>query len=241
LISGGHEERMIRHFTGVQRDRIGRFTIRPGTGGWEWSPPVAEMFGYPPDAAAPSWDIIATHIPAQDRERVTAGYQQATRTVGPFSWSHLIHAADGLVRSILVLGEATPDPTPVSAAPGGSTEGGPQLVLRGYAIDLTGLRAEGARAAATEAVQAATQHRAVIDEAKGAIMAAYHLDAETAFTILRRASQDQNRKLHTIAADLMDQLVADPSDSTSLPRTIAQILFDDADAVGAVTDSPLDR
>jgi GAF domain-containing protein len=50
----------------------------------------------------------------------------------------------------------------------------------------------------------AMESRAVIEQAKGVLMAQRHVDAEQAFEILREASQRYNRKLRDIAAGIVD-------------------------------------
>jgi GAF domain-containing protein len=54
-------------------------------------------------------------------------------------------------------------------------------------------------------LERALQSRAVIDQAKGILMANERCDADEAFDILRRASQRENRKLQAIARDLVDK------------------------------------
>jgi GAF domain-containing protein len=56
----------------------------------------------------------------------------------------------------------------------------------------------------------AMQSRAVIEQAKGVLMAQRHVDAEQAFEILRDASQRYNRKLRDIATGIVE--------GTQLPR-----------------------
>jgi GAF domain-containing protein len=51
----------------------------------------------------------------------------------------------------------------------------------------------------------AMESRAVIEQAKGILMAAEHCTPEEAFDMLRRASQGQNRKLRTIATDIVER------------------------------------
>ncbi len=51
--------------------------------------------------------------------------------------------------------------------------------------------------------------RAVIEQAKGVIMAQRHVDAEQAFEILREASQRYNRKLRDIAVGIVDGVQPD--------------------------------
>ena len=57
----------------------------------------------------------------------------------------------------------------------------------------------------TEAVAQIAENRAAIDQAKGMLMLAYGIDAQTAFELLRWRSQQTNAKLRLLA----DQLVAD--------------------------------
>jgi len=52
-------------------------------------------------------------------------------------------------------------------------------------------------------LSAAMQSRAVIEQAKGVIMATSHCSAEQAFDVLRVQSQHENRKLRDIAAELV--------------------------------------
>jgi AmiR/NasT family two-component response regulator len=49
----------------------------------------------------------------------------------------------------------------------------------------------------------AMESRAVIEQAKGVLMAQRGVDAEQAFEILRQASQRYNRKLRDVAAGIV--------------------------------------
>jgi GAF domain-containing protein len=60
----------------------------------------------------------------------------------------------------------------------------------------------------SEQMQRAMQSRAVIDQAKGILMAAHRCSPEEAFAMLSDASQRSNRKLRDLAADMV-QRVAD--------------------------------
>jgi GAF domain-containing protein len=55
----------------------------------------------------------------------------------------------------------------------------------------------------------ALDSRAVIEQAKGVLMAQRHVDAEQAFEILREASQRYNRKLREIAVGIVDGVQPD--------------------------------
>jgi AmiR/NasT family two-component response regulator len=54
----------------------------------------------------------------------------------------------------------------------------------------------------------AMDSRAVIEQAKGVLMAQRHVDAEQAFEILREASQRYNRKLRDIAFGIVESTQA---------------------------------
>ena len=100
------DELMIRRFAGAQRDCIGRFVADSVSGRWSWSDDIFEIFGYRAGSVTPSWSLIISHIPPEDRAVAQAAYELATTRVGPFCWSHRIHVGDAM-RSILVLGETS--------------------------------------------------------------------------------------------------------------------------------------
>lgn len=54
-----------------------------------------------------------------------------------------------------------------------------------------------------EQLRAAMENRATIEQAKGIIMATMGCDADAAFDILRQQSQNENRKLRDLAAELV--------------------------------------
>jgi GAF domain-containing protein len=56
----------------------------------------------------------------------------------------------------------------------------------------------------TRNMRVAMESRAVIEQAKGVLMAQRHVDAEQAFEILREASQRYNRKLRDIALGIVE-------------------------------------
>jgi len=57
----------------------------------------------------------------------------------------------------------------------------------------------------TKNLTAALDSRAVIEQAKGVLIARHGLSDDEAFTQLRRRSQDANRKLRAIAAEIVEQ------------------------------------
>ena len=57
----------------------------------------------------------------------------------------------------------------------------------------------------TVAVAQILEHRAVIEQAKGVLMAAYDIDADAAFEMLKCSSQNTNTKLRDLAEQLMTE------------------------------------
>lgn len=58
----------------------------------------------------------------------------------------------------------------------------------------------------TDQLRAALTSRAVIDQATGILMAQQRCDADTAFALLRQASQSHNRKVRDIAATIVSSV-----------------------------------
>jgi hypothetical protein len=69
--------------------------------------------------------------------------------------------------------------------------------------------------------------RQVIEQAKGAVMLVYSVDADHAFEILRTASQDTNIKLRDIAAAVVEELpeIGTPRDMEALRESLDRVLF----------------
>jgi GAF domain-containing protein len=72
------------------------------------------------------------------------------------------------------------------------------------AVAITNARIYDASRRLTEQMQDALRSRAVIEQAKGILMAERHCDEATAFDLLRGASQRENVKLREVAQRLVD-------------------------------------
>ena len=59
----------------------------------------------------------------------------------------------------------------------------------------------------TDAVDAITERRAVIEQTKGMLMFVYGIDADQAFAILRMQSQQHNIKLRLVAEQILKDLI----------------------------------
>ncbi|WP_250036661.1 ANTAR domain-containing protein [Paractinoplanes maris] len=82
----------------------------------------------------------------------------------------------------------------------------------GYAaVALANAHLYDATATLAQHMQAAMEHRAVIEQAKGIIMAEMHCSADEAFASLSKMSQNSNRKLHDVATALVRKAQRPPS------------------------------
>ena len=61
----------------------------------------------------------------------------------------------------------------------------------------------------------AMESRAEIEQAKGVLISTYHIDADTAFDLLRQRSQRTNRKLRDVALDVVNEASAGGDDESA--------------------------
>lgn len=97
--------------------------------------------------------------------------------------------------------------------------------IRGYLLDLTESDRRGAAAATTLAVENAAVSRAVIEQAKGALMAFRRLTADEAFAALRVHSQHHNVKLKDLARALVESFSATTVHPDSEVQRVAALLL----------------
>jgi GAF domain-containing protein len=107
------------------------------------------------------------------------------------------------------------------ASPGGVTQDDRDLAHRiaaPAATTLANARAYRRVSQLANQLQEALESRAVIERAKGLIMAREGCDADTAFALLRKVSQDRNRKVRDVARALVEGARAEPAAAASTHR-----------------------
>ncbi|WP_162246812.1 ANTAR domain-containing protein [Phycicoccus sp. Root101] len=93
--------------------------------------------------------------------------------------------------------------------------------LYGFVVDITDMLRETAAAA----VAGALEHRAVIEQAKGALMLSFGINDEAAFELLRTYSSRSNIKL-AVVAERIAQGLSDPQYSSLEPgRSLLNVLM----------------
>lgn len=170
-----------------EEQRVGRFQFFLADQRWVWSDTVARMHGYEPGAVVPTTDLLLHHKHPEDRPEVAAVLGRV-QSGEPFSSRHRIIDTDGHTRWVIVVGDYM------------LGENDAVLGTAGFYVDLTEVLQSDVSAAVSEV----TESRAVIDQAKGVLMAAHGISAERAFDILVWRSQETNIKVRELAARFVD-------------------------------------
>lgn len=198
----GYEPQVLdKAILGGPPQRVGRFEYHYDTDAWTWSDTVARMHGYEPGTVQPTTELVLSHKHADDLAQVRGLLKQSA---APFSSRHRIVTASGETRKVVVVGDALTD------------EDGHVVATRGFYIDITEATEADVQELLEEELQEIVEKRAVIEQAKGMLMAIYDLDADSAFAVLRWRSQELNIKLRDVAARLVADL---PSLLQSIPAS----------------------
>ncbi|MFD3426323.1 PAS and ANTAR domain-containing protein [Nocardia fluminea] len=208
-----HEElALVERVVGVGDPlAVGRFRYRFGSRRWEWSDEVAAMHGYPP-GTEPTTELLLSHKHPRDRDRLEAMIT-SVEDGGTFSSHHRIVDTHGQMHEVLVVSEPMRD------------SDGAVIGTEGYYIDVTGTADEFRREALDSTLPAVVDARMVIEQAKGALMLAYGINAEQAFRVLRWRSQETNVKLRTIAEIVIAELPEVAGDEVKLRSRLDHVLL----------------
>ncbi|WP_327117172.1 PAS and ANTAR domain-containing protein [Nocardia sp. NBC_01730] len=173
---------------------------------WEWSDEVAEIHGYPPGSITPTTELLLTHKHPEDRAQVASALEKSIENTEPFSSRHRIIDTGGRVHHVIVVADTMND------------ERDQVVGTSGYYIDVTDTLEEHRQEALDDALPELYAARAVIEQAKGALMLVYGIGPEQAFRVLSWRSQETNVKLRALAERLVADL-ASLADSASGLRT----------------------
>jgi hypothetical protein len=190
------------------RPPVGRYRLDLATGEWAWSDEVYRMHGFEPGDIVPTTPLMLSHKHPDDRGRVDGVLRRAAETGQTFSSVHRIVDAAGKTRTLAVTGQGRRDPVT-----GQVTE------LFGYFIDVTEVQREAAAREASASIQASSERRSVIEQAKGVLMVVHGIEEDEAFGRLREASNQSNVPVRDIAYSLV-HLFSGP-DVTEFPTSEA--------------------
>jgi hypothetical protein len=161
---------------------------------WEWSDEVAFLHGYAPGTVAPTTELLLSHKHPDDRDQVASMLAKSIDNATPFSSRHRIIDTVGHVHHVIVVADSMIDETDTV------------IGTSGYYLDVTGALEERRQETLHYALPELWAARAVIEQAKGALMLVYGVSPEQAFRVLSWRSQETNIKLRTLAARLVADL-----------------------------------
>ncbi|MGW5072586.1 PAS and ANTAR domain-containing protein [Rhodococcus sp. NPDC004095] len=174
-------------------ERVGSFRFLFDGERWEWSDAVARMHGYEPGEVTPTTELLLEHKHPDDRDGVAGLLQRVLHDGEPFSSRHRIVDTAGHVRHVVVVGHRI-------------MEGDRPVGTAGFYVDVTSSVQADTHRTITETLPGLVESRAVIEQAKGALMVVYGIDADRAFDVLTWRSQESNVKLRVIAEQLVEAL-----------------------------------
>ena len=170
----------------------GTFELDVATGKMNWSEGMFRLHGLGPGEVVPTLELLMSHKHPQDHGPVRALWKNLLQGGGQGALLHRIVDVHGRERRVFSALQAV-------AAASGQVE-----QARGFMVDVTqSLRIESQQAA-TEAIEGAYAHKAVIEQAKGIIMALQGVEPPAAFQVLASRSQHANVKLHIVAEELVN-------------------------------------
>jgi ANTAR domain/PAS fold len=161
---------------------------------WEWSDEVARMHGYEPGAVVPTTELLLSHKHPDDRQHVQELLDHALHHGGSFSSRHRFIDTSGRDHTVIVLADRL------------LNDHGAVVGTEGYYIDLTDTVHQAGKKALDDALPELLEARAAIEQAKGALMVVYRIDADQAFAMLQWRSQQTNTKLRSLAAQVVAEL-----------------------------------
>jgi PAS domain S-box-containing protein len=177
----------------VAPERVGAFRFYFDDERWEWSDQVQRMHGYQPGTVTPTTDLVLSHKHPDDRDQIAQTIDTIRRTGQPLSSRHRIIDTSGKLRSVVVVGDRLHD------------ERGRVVGTQGFYIDTTPDEREQ-QDLMTAPLAAIAESRAVIEQAKGVLMAVYGITGDRAFEILVWRSQETNLKLREVASRFVDAI-----------------------------------
>jgi PAS domain-containing protein len=193
---------------------IGHYHYDILTDRWQWDDNLYRIHGYTPGEVTVDLDLILSHKHPDDRDEASHLIEAAMMGGEPFSAYQRIITARGDVRNVVKVGSGIVD------------EDLHVVALDGFYIDLTASVRHNEAAAADQAVIAATEHRAAIEQAKGMIMLTHRVDADAAFSVLTWWSMKCNVKLHLVAERLVAYAAEFALTDPGAKLRIDQALFD---------------
>ncbi|MGN6440785.1 MAG: PAS and ANTAR domain-containing protein [Arthrobacter sp.] len=158
----------------------------------EWSEGMYGIHGLKQGEVVPTFELFMAHKHPLDRDAILALWADLLKGGGQGALLHRIIDVRGKERRVFSALQAVAEPS------------GQVDYVRGFMVDVTqSLRIESQHAA-EDAIEGAYGHKALIEQAKGIVMALQGVDGPAAFQVLATRSQHANTKLHIVAEELVN-------------------------------------
>jgi hypothetical protein len=219
----GHEAEVDQAFAGAPQ-RVGWFRFYFEDQRWEWSEQVQRMHGYEPGTVTPTTELVLAHKHPEDRGEVAKTIDEMLVARRAFSTRHRILDTRGVVHQVVVVGDLLTDRQDVV------------IGTHGYYVDITPSSDRAHEDLISARVAEITEHRAVIEQAKGMLMLVYGLDDAAAFDLLRWRSQSSNVKLRRLAEKIVEDFRAVRDDGITSRSAFDHALLTVDEGVGGDGD-----
>ena len=182
----------------AERVTFGSFVLDATTARFVGSDELASVLGFTPGDVVLTAMMVTAHLHPADQSRWQGGLQRCLETGRPQVVEHRIITADRSER-------------PASTTLTAQRDRDVVVSVTGVINDLSHRLRAATDVEIGTAVRASAATRSEIDQAKGIVMAAFDIDADQAFALLKWHSSHANRKLRDLSGALIDRLsAADP-------------------------------
>jgi hypothetical protein len=219
----GYIAEVDQAFAGAPQ-RVGWFRFYFEDQRWEWSEQVQRMHGYEPGTFTPTTELVLAHKHPEDRGEVAKTIDEMLLARRAFSTRHRILDTRGVVHQVVVVGDLLTD------------RQGVVIGTHGYYVDITPSSDRAREDLISERLAEITEHRAVIEQAKGMLMLIYGLDDDAAFDLLRWRSQSSNVKLRRLAEKIVEDFRAVRDDGITSRSAFDHALLTVDEGVGSDGD-----
>ncbi len=196
--------------------QVGSYRYAAGSDTWQWSDGVYALHGLRRGDVVPTTALLLANAQSADRRHAEQLLQRCLHDGKLFSFLYRAADCSAGLRWALITGEGTFDA-------GGTVTG-----ICGYLVGLVGLAEPRARAKPQDVastIRRVVASRATIEQAKGALMLVYGLNAEAAFALLSWQSQRSNIKLRELAERLVAAVGGDAQASATLRQRLDEIVY----------------
>ena len=171
-----------------------------------WSDQMYRIHGYERGEIVPTLEVGMSHVHAAERKEARAIWDRLITEAGPVTWYFTLVDIKGRQRRVLSVADRL-------------TRDGIVIGVRGYLSDITASVHEDSYRRADDAVARSAERRAVIEQAKGVLMAVRAMSTDEAFLTISRHSQNNNQKVTEVAQSLLDA----SSSSATLDALVTKI------------------